>query len=92
MTGVEGKTGNPGRKNPNKKNMTSFTVKAGQEPRSEKTMAFRPTVSLEEKINAAIASSGMNKTEWLEAAAIAYLAQNFVDLGEQESRKEITDE
>ena len=76
MTGVEGKTGNPGRKNPNKKNMTSFAVKAGQEPRSEKTMAFRPTISLEEKIN----------------AAIAYLAQNFVDLGENESKTEITDE
>jgi hypothetical protein len=92
MTAVKGRTGNPGQKNPKKKNTTSFTVEPGKEARTVKPMSFRPTISLEEKINAAIASSGMNKTEWLEAAAIAYLAQNFVDLGENESKTEITDE
>jgi len=76
MAAVEGRTGNPGQKNPKKKNVTSFTLEPGKEPRSDKTMAFRPTVSLEAEINAAIAASGMKKTEWLEAAAIAYLKQN----------------
>lgn len=76
MAAVEGRTGNPGKKNPKKKNATSFTVEPGKEPRSEKTMAFRPTLSLEAEINKAITASGMKKTEWLEQAAIAYLKQN----------------
>ena len=80
MSGIKGKTGNPGQNNPKKRNDTSFVVEPGQEPRSLKTMSFRPTISLEAKINQAIAVSGMKKTEWLEAAAIAYLQQNFSDL------------
>jgi hypothetical protein len=73
MAAVEGKTGNPGIRNPAKKNATSFTVKPGKEPRSHKPMAFRPTLSLEAEIEAAVEASGMTKTQWLEQAAIAFL-------------------
>jgi len=86
MAGVEGRTGNPGQRNPKKKNTNSFSVKPGKEPRSDKPMAFRPTVSLEAEIHAAIAASGLKKTEWLEAAAIAYLKQNSPELGEYEAK------
>jgi hypothetical protein len=76
MVARKGRTGNPGQKNPLKKNATSFAVEEGKEPRSDKPMCFRPTVSLEGEINAAIASSGLAKAQWLEAAVIAYLRQN----------------
>lgn len=36
-------------------------------------MAFRPTLSLEAEIEAAIVASGMTKTQWLEQAARAFL-------------------
>ena len=80
MAGVEGHTGNPGVKNPNKKNATSFKVKPGKEARSQKPLAFRPTLSLEAEIEAAVKAEGITKTEWLEKAAIAYLKQNSSDV------------
>lgn len=82
MAAIEGKTGNPGVKNPGKKNTTSFTVKPGKEPRSQKPMTFRPTLSLETQIETAVEASGMTKTQWLEQAAIAYLKQNPPELTE----------
>jgi len=76
MAGVKGRTGKPGVSNPKKKNDTSFKVQLGKEPRSQKTIAFRPTLSLEAKIEAAVEAAEITKTEWLERAAIAYLEQN----------------
>ncbi|MBW4599741.1 MAG: hypothetical protein KME29_09015 [Calothrix sp. FI2-JRJ7] len=76
MVARKGRTGNPGQKNPLKKNATTFKVEEGKEPRSEQPMCFRPTVSLLAEINAAIAESGLAKAQWLEAAVIAYLRQN----------------
>jgi hypothetical protein len=92
MAAVEGRTGNPGQRNPKKKNTTSFTVKLGKEPRSDKPMAFRPTLSLEAEIETAVEASGMTKTQWLEQAAIAYLKQNPPELtgGEGETKTETT--
>jgi hypothetical protein len=90
MTAVKGRTGNPGQKNPKKKSSTSFAVEPGKEPRSDKPMCFRPTISLEARINGAIAASGMNKTEWLETAIIAYLEQNSLEL-EGEAATEVDD-
>ncbi len=87
MAGIKGRTGNPGVSNPKKKNATSFTVESGKEPRSDKPMAFRPKVSLEAEINAAITASGLKKTEWLEAAVIAYLKQNSPEPSWEEEAK-----
>jgi hypothetical protein len=83
MAAVEGRTGNPGKRNPAKKNVTSFAVEPGKEPRSQKPLAFRPTLSLLEEIEAAVEAQGITKTEWLEQAAIAYLhKQNPPELTE----------
>ena len=82
MAGVEGRTGNPGIRNPRKKNATSFKIKPGKEARSQKPLAFRPTLSLEAEIEAAVKAEGLTKTEWLEKAAIAYLKQHSIDLDE----------
>jgi len=90
MAGIKGKTGNPGQSNPKKRSSTSFTVEPGKEPRSEKVMGFKPTISLEAEINAAIIASGMKKSEWLEAAAIAYLQQNSSEL-EEEAKTNVSD-
>ncbi|MHC5762612.1 hypothetical protein [Nostoc sp.] len=92
MAAVEGRTGNPGQRNPKKKNTTSFTVKPGKEPRSDKPMAFRPTLSLEADIKAAVEQLGMTQTQWLEQAAIAYLKQNPPELagGDRETKTETT--
>ncbi len=75
MAGVEKRTGNPGVSNPKKKNDTSFKVE-GKEARSQKPLSFRPTLTLEARIEAAVKEAGITKTKWLEQAVIAYLNQN----------------
>lgn len=75
MAGVKGKTGNPGMPNPKKKNATTFTVAPGVEPKG-RMMGFRPRQSLEVKIDAAVAASGLKLADWLEKAAIAYLEKS----------------
>ncbi|KOP26365.1 hypothetical protein AMR41_10800 [Hapalosiphon sp. MRB220] len=94
MAAVEGRTGNPGKRNPKKKNATSFKVKPGKEPRSQKPLAFRPTLTLEAEIEAAVEALGITKTQWLEQAAIAYLKQNPPEPtgGEGETKTETTAE
>ncbi|NJN13826.1 MAG: hypothetical protein HC815_40500 [Richelia sp. RM1_1_1] len=72
MAGVKKKTGSPGVNNPKKKNDTSFKVE-GKEARSQKPVCFRPTLTLEAQIEAAVKEAGITKTKWLEQAAIAYL-------------------
>ena len=79
MAGVKGRTGNPGIKNSKKKNSTSFKVESGKEARSQKTLSFRPTLSLEVEVEAAVKAAGITKTQWLEKAVIAYLRQNISD-------------
>jgi len=91
MVGIKGRTGNPGQSNPKKRSNGSFSVAPGKEPRSEKPIAFRPNISLEAKINAAVAASGMSKTEWLETAIMAYLEQNPPILGDEQTKTEIVD-
>ncbi|WP_414623790.1 hypothetical protein [Calothrix sp. CCY 0018] len=75
MSGIEGRTGKPGVSNPKKKNDTSFKVE-GKEARSQKPICFRPTLTVEAQIEAAVKEAGITKTKWLEQAAIAYLNQN----------------
>lgn len=57
---------------PQKRNATTFTVPPGKETRGN-MIGFRPVQSLEVKIDAAVAESGLTLAAWLEAAAIAYL-------------------
>lgn len=76
MAGVKGRTGEPGVSNPKKKNDTSFKVQPGKEPRSQKPVSFRPRLTLEAEIEAAVKAAGITKSQWLEQAAIAYLKQN----------------
>ncbi|GAB1540748.1 hypothetical protein NUACC21_34170 [Scytonema sp. NUACC21] len=75
MAGVEGRTGNPRVKNPKKKNETSFAVKPGREPKG-RMMGFRPSVSLEQQIEAALIASGKTLSQWLQEAAISYLEKS----------------
>jgi hypothetical protein len=73
MAGVKGKTGNPGIKNPKKRNETSFAISPQKEPKSNKIMGFKPSITLEERIKIVIATYSLSQTDFLEQAAIAYL-------------------
>ncbi|NJN13190.1 MAG: hypothetical protein HC815_36830 [Richelia sp. RM1_1_1] len=84
MSGVKGRTGNPGANNPKKKNDTSFKVE-GKEARSQKPICFRPTLTVEAQIEADVETLGITKTKWLEQAAIAYLEQNLSKSNEEEN-------
>lgn len=84
MTGIKGRTGSPGVNNPKKKNDTSFKVE-GKEPRSQKPVSFRPTLTLEAQIEVAVEQMGITKSQWLEQAAIAYLEQNLSKSKEEEN-------
>ncbi len=75
MAGSVGRTGNPGIKNPKKKNEASFTIETGKEPKG-RMMGFRPPVSLEKQIDADVLASGKTLSEWLLEAAIAYLEKS----------------
>jgi len=81
MPAVKGKTGNPGVKNPKKRSSTTFAVK-GAEPKG-RMMGFRPTQSLEGKIDEAVATSGMKLADWLVQAALAYLEKSPESAGQQ---------
>lgn len=81
VVAVKGKTGNPGVSNPKKKSSTSFAVQ-GEEPKG-RMMGFRPLQSLEEKIDKAVATSGLKLSDWLMQAAIAYLEKNPDVAGQQ---------
>ncbi|MBO3460059.1 hypothetical protein G7B40_015885 [Aetokthonos hydrillicola Thurmond2011] len=72
MAGVVGRTGNPGIRNPKKKNETCFTIEPGKEPKG-RMMGFRPPVSLEKQIDTAVVASGQTLSDWLLSAAIAKL-------------------
>lgn len=63
---------------PQKKNQTSFAVAPGKEPKG-RMIGFRPMRSLEAKIDAAVAESGMRLADWLEAAASAYLERDLTN-------------
>ncbi|GJD20383.1 hypothetical protein RIVM261_053390 [Rivularia sp. IAM M-261] len=73
MAGVKNRTGNPGVKNSKKRSSTSFTVSPLKEPKSNKIMGFKPSLSLEEKIKTAINIYSISQSDFLEKAAIAYL-------------------
>lgn len=81
VVAVKGKTGNPGVRNPKKKSSTSFAV-LGDEPKG-RMMGFRPLQSLEEKIDKAVAASGLKHSDWLMQAAIAYLEKSPAEAGQQ---------
>ncbi len=74
MSGVKGKTGNPGVRNPKKRGGGSFKI-LGVEPKGRQ-MGFRPVESLEQQIDEALAASGLKQSELLELAVIAYLEKS----------------
>lgn len=74
MVAVKGKTGNPGVKNPKKRASGSFVVLGSE--RKGRQMGFRPTLSLERRIDEVLAESGLKQAELLELAAIAYLERS----------------
>ncbi|MDF5716205.1 MAG: hypothetical protein PUP93_20530 [Rhizonema sp. NSF051] len=77
MAGSIGRTGNPGIRNPKKKNETSFAIEPGLEAKG-RMMGFRPPVSLEKQIDTVIAASGKTLSDWLLEAAIAKLKAEAV--------------
>lgn len=60
---------------PQKRNQTSLVVAPGKEPKG-RMMAFRPVPSLKQKIDAAVAESGLSLVDWLQSAAIAHLERD----------------
>lgn len=74
MAGAEGKTGNPGQKNPKKRAGGSFKP-IRSEPKGA-NMCVRPPQSLESRIKGALSESGLKVAEFLELAAIAYLERS----------------
>ncbi|MDV2997655.1 MAG: hypothetical protein N4J56_007360 [Chroococcidiopsis sp. SAG 2025] len=74
MAGAEGKTGNPGQKNPKKRAGGSFKP-IRSEPKGA-NMCVRPPQSLESRIKGVLSESGLKVAEFLELAAIAYLERS----------------
>ncbi len=74
MAGVEGKTGNPGQRNPKKRGAGSFRV-LRSEPKGS-NLCFRPPQSLERRIKEVLQKSGLKMAEFLELAATAYLERS----------------
>lgn len=74
MAGAEGKTGNPGQKNPKKRAGGSFKP-VRSEPKGS-NICVRPPQSLERRIKDALSKSGLKAAEFLELAAIAYLERS----------------
>lgn len=74
MAGAEGKTGNPGQKNPKKRAGGSFKP-IRSEPKGA-NICVRPPQSLEGRIKEALSKSGLKAAEFLELATIAYLERS----------------
>ena len=62
-----------------------------EEPKG-RMMGFRPLQSLEEKIDKAVAASGLKLSDWLMAAAIAYLEKKPDVAGQQLEQKHLSED
>jgi hypothetical protein len=76
MAGVKGRTGNPGTKNPDKKNSTSYAAEPGAEPKKGRVLSFRPVPSLEKRVDQVLSDTGLAVVELLELATLTYIEKS----------------
>jgi hypothetical protein len=76
MAGAKGRTGNPGTKNPDKKNSTSYAAEPGVEPKKGRVLSFRPVPSLEKRVDKVLSDTGLAVVELLELATLTYIEKS----------------